>query len=222
MLWEELKSESTADLVELVKSKEQPDYKELAEAAFVELTFRFRKEVIHKCRVVARNWQLNSAIADQIAEQTFDRFWKYPFSFQKEKCKTLDINKCVKLYLFRIASNLVIDYVNKANGNGSPYDESEEIVVEFPELDSMELPEEKAKEYKQVCEKITAALDRLSPKHRIIYLTYKVHEKEGFKLPRKLLSKLRDELDLTQSSIRVYKKEAFEKIEEYLKIYGSK
>src|SRR5689334_3091589 len=141
MLWDELKSEPTADLVELIKSKEQPDYKELAEAAFVEFTFRYRKEVIHKCRVIAGNWLLNSAIADHIAEQTFDRFWKYPFSFQKEKCKALDINKCVKLYLFRIARNLVIDYANHANGHSSPYDESEKIIVEFPELDRMELPE---------------------------------------------------------------------------------
>ena len=41
-------------------------------------------------------------------------------------------------------------------------------------------------------------------------------------MPRKLLKDLRTELDLTQSSIRVYKKEANEAVEQYLKLYGTK
>jgi len=68
-------------------------------------------------------------------------------------------------------------------------------------------------------------LDRLSPKHRIIYLTYKHYEhitNDGYKLPRKLLKELRTELDLTQNSVRVYKNEAFNDVETYLKTYGSK
>jgi len=37
-----------------------------------------------------------------------------------------------------------------------------------------------------------------------------------------LLQALRDELELTQNSIRVYKKEAKAEIETYLKLYGNK
>ena len=72
---------------------------------------------------------------------------------------------------------------------------------------------------------IKAALERLTPKHKIIYLTYKEYEphfKAGFNFPRAFLKKLQDELELTQASIRVYKKQAYDKIDEYLKIYGAK
>ncbi|MEQ1798320.1 MAG: hypothetical protein ABL872_10220, partial [Lacibacter sp.] len=67
---------------------------------------------------------------------------------------------------------------------------------------------------------IEKALARLTPKHKIVYLTYKQYEQDGFKLPRKLLQSLREELGITQSSVQVYKKEAFDKIDEYLNIYG--
>ena len=50
----------------------------------------------------------------------------------------------------------------------------------------------------------------LDEKHRIIYLTYKAYQTSGKKLPRKLLEILRKRLGVTQTTIRVYKREAFE------------
>ncbi len=41
-------------------------------------------------------------------------------------------------------------------------------------------------------------------------------------MPRSLLKDLRTELDLTQNSIRVYKKEAIKEVDNYLKNYDSK
>jgi hypothetical protein len=61
-------------------------------------------------------------------------------------------------------------------------------------------------------DKIEKTLRKLSDKHLIIYLTYLAYEKDGFKLPRKLLAQLRDDTGLSQSSIRVYKKEATEAV----------
>ena len=52
-------------------------------------------------------------------------------------------------------------------------------------------------------------ISALDEKHRIVYLTYKAYQTSGKKLPRKLLDKLRKRLGLTQSTIRVYKNEAF-------------
>ena len=89
----------------------------------------------------------------------------------------------------------------------------------------MEISKEKKAVVLDRFEHIKKLLDRLSPKHRIIYLTYKQYEqesKEGFKLPRKLLKNLRTELDLTQTTVRIYKNEGFNEVETYLKIYGSK
>lgn len=53
-------------------------------------------------------------------------------------------------------------------------------------------------------------ISKLDEKHRVIYLTYKAYQTSGKKLPRKLLDKLRKRLGVTQATIRVYKKEACE------------
>lgn len=52
----------------------------------------------------------------------------------------------------------------------------------------------------------------LDEKHKIIYLTYKAYQTRGKKLPRTLLEKLRKRLGVSHETIRVYKKEACEAI----------
>ena len=110
MTWEDVKDETTIDLIGYIKYKEQADYKELAESAFVAFTFRFRKEIIDKCRKVGKKWGYDTEISDMIAERTFERFWKYPFGFEKDNCGKLDIENCVRVYLFRIARNCFFDF----------------------------------------------------------------------------------------------------------------
>ena len=107
----------------------------------------------------------------------------------------------------------------------NPFTGDEEIIREFPDIDNMGMGKERKAILKERFEHIQKALNRLTPKHKIIFLTYKQYEseiKDGYKLPRKLLKELRTELDLTQNSIRVYKKEVFDIVEKYLKTYGSK
>ena len=61
----------------------------------------------------------------------------------------------------------------------------------------------------------------LSEKHKIVYLTYKAYENTGKKnLPRSVGKKLRDKLNLVQNSIQVYKKEANDHINNYLKAFN--
>lgn len=64
----------------------------------------------------------------------------------------------------------------------------------------------------QLIEIMEKKLSLLDEKHRIIYLTYKAYQRSGKKLPRKLLEMLRKRLGLSQSAIRVYKKQACEAI----------
>ena len=66
--------------------------------------------------------------------------------------------------------------------------------------------------YVEALEKKLSVLDE---KHRIIYLTYKAYQKSGKKLPRKLLEKLRKRLNLSQITVRVYKKQACEAINDF-------
>ena len=215
MDWKDLQNEPTDSLVGHIQNRTDTLR---AEAAFAALTFRFNKEITHICRKIGKKWSYDNDVADLIAEKSFERFWKYPNGFKPEKCKQLTIDRCLFFYLMRTAQHCFFDYHNKKAGiNLSPYDGSEEVVVCFPNLEKLSLPEDKLESLQELYQKMEKALASLSPKHKTIYLTYKAYEKEGFKLPRPLLKKLREELELTQNSIRVYKSEAFHSIDQLIK-----
>jgi hypothetical protein len=222
MNWEDLKNEPTEDLIELIKSKEQADYVELAQAAFAAFTFRFQDQVVDKCRKLGRSWGYDRETSDMLAERTFEKFYRYPFRFKKSECRDLPVNECVKCYLFVTAQHCFCDYKNEYTQDISPYDGSESVVVEFPALDHLQLEAGSIEEIREMQSVIESALATLTPNHKKIYLTYKMYEKAGFKLPRHLLEKLRKETELSQSTIRVYKKEAIKTVEEHLKKHGSK
>lgn len=221
---EVLTDETTENLIAYMQWKDEAGYEDMAKNAFRQFFFRFQEELIRKTRVVTRSWGYDNDVADLIAEKAFERFWKYPnFDIKKSKSKDWDIG--VILYLFKIAFHLLADYRKSLNGVGNPFTGEEEIIREFPDIEKMNLSIETKAKLKNEYEVVKRVLESLGPKHKIIYLTYKGYEyntKQGYKLPRKLLENLREELNLTQSSIQVYKKEAFDKITEYLNIYGKK
>lgn len=221
---EVLTDETTENLIAYMQWKDEAGYEDMAKNAFLQFFFRFQEELIRKTRVVARNWGYDNEVADLVAEKAFDRFWKYP-NFEIKKSKSKEWDTGVILYLFKIAFHLLADYRKSANGEGSPFTGEEEIIREFPDIENMQLNAERRAILQNEYEVVKRVLGSLGPKHKIIYLTYKGYEyytKQGYKLPRKLLENLREELNLTQSSIQVYKKEAFDKITEYLTIYGKK
>lgn len=221
---EALTVESTENLIAYMQWKNETGYEDTAKNAFWQFYFRFQEELIKKTRVVARNWGYDNVVADSIAEKALERFWMYP-NFDITKSSTKDWDTGVLLYLFRIAFNLLIDYKKSLNGTGNPFTGEEEILRDLPDIEKMNLSVETKAKLQNEYEVVKRVLESLGPKHKIIYLTYKGYEyytKQGYKLPRKLLENLREELNLTQSSIQVYKKEAFDKISEYLNIYGKK
>jgi DNA-directed RNA polymerase specialized sigma24 family protein len=213
MNWEKLKNEPTEDLTEIVKFKEDPDYLADAKDAFTVLTFRFRKDLIDKCTMICRKWGYkDDEVAVELAYLTFERYWKYPFSFEKKKCNVSDTDQCFKFYLYSIAQN----ELKRLNSEKlSPYDGSERLITSLIDNEK-EYEPEKLRELKKAEEKLDKALSKLTPKHKIIFLTYKAYEEDGHKLPRELLKELRESLNLTQNSIRVYKKQAFEAVEKRL------
>jgi DNA-directed RNA polymerase specialized sigma24 family protein len=224
MATQDLNGETTENLMEYIRCRDDPDYGEMAREAFRVFTFRFQLDLQKKLIPICKGWGYDKQVASEIAYSTFERVWKYP-TFDKRKAKQKDYDKAISFYLYGIAGNLLADYKRNQRGEGSPFTGDEEIIREFPDIENMEIGKERKAILVERQEYIKKLLDRLSPKHRIIYLTYKHYEhvtKEGFKLPRKLLKNLRTELDLTQTTVRIYKNEAFNEVDTYLKIYGSK
>lgn len=216
----ELEHATTAELIEYIQGKN--DFIEAAQCAFQNFFLRFENELTKKCRVIAQKWGFDQSVGDIISEQALEKFWLKADRFKPSECKASNLDKCVLFYIFRMAQRLLADRNREEKKIGTGYSGDEDIVVEFPDLESLSLPPEKAKDIKLRAELIEKALDRLGPKHKIIYLTYQAHERNGMKLPRHLLEKLRDELDLTQTSIRIYKKVATDTVTQIIQIYGSK
>ncbi len=222
---QDLNNEASEILLEYIQWKDEPDYAEIAKEAFRVFTFRFQIALSKKLIPICKNWGYDEQVATEISYGTFERIWKYPkFDLSKSKQKDYDI--AVKFYLYAIAKRLLADYKKSETGVQNPFTGNEDIIRELPDIEILSDGNKFRKaELARMYELLNAALSRLTPKHKIIFLTYKHYESltnEGYNLPRHLTKKLQDELDLTQSSIRVYKKEAIEAVNTHLKIYGSK
>ena len=220
MISESYIKEETKDLIQYLNWRTDPDYKEAAQQSFVIICNRFREDLTKKCEIIAKKKGLSSTDAIIITENTFKRLYKYSSKFDTERHKDCDIG--LKYYLFGIAQRECTKLYCKKNGIGvSPYTGDEEIITEFPEIpDDYESNPISRKQLELEREVIQLALDRHSWKHQVIYLTYKFHKIENYKLPRKLLQELRNMLGLGQNTINAYLKEITDTINDYLKIYG--
>jgi len=213
----ELESATTAELIEYIQGKD--DFLEAAECAFRNMFIRFENELTKKCRRLTINWGFDQTTGDILSEQALNKFWEKPELFAVEKCTVKNIDRCLLFYLFKMAQNALADRQREIKSGRTYYKGDEEIIFDFPDHADGGLPAEQLKLIKARYELTDKALSRLTSKHKIIYLTYVTWGKEGINLPRKLLKKLRDELDLDQDSVRVYKFEANKEVEQYLDLY---
>lgn len=203
----------SSELFEYISWKK--DFPENAEKAFGELVFRFEKDLLKKSEILCSKFSYNEAIAFKIATCTFARVWKYP-SFDVKKGKGKTIETSIQLWLYRIFYTQLIKY-GKENDCSEPSEEEDLTIIknydEFIEKSDVE----NKKEIKLKLDFLNSALLNLSEKHKIIYFTYKAYEKSGKNLPESILKQLRDTLDLTQGSIRRYKSDAIETVNNYIK-----
>jgi hypothetical protein len=214
---EEIKTACSLDLFEYISWK--TEYPDEAANAFKEFTFRFERDVIRMSEVACSKWGYDETVAFDISNCVFQRVWKYP-SYKKEKSKSKDINKGVKLWLHRIVYTQLANYKNK----GFCYEADNET-----DLTLIETIEELVEEFDVSIDKrrlilkrmkvVDEALSHLTHKHKIIYLTYKLYCPDGKAyIPRPVSKKLQEELGLAQGSIRKYKEEANKIVSTYLTI----
>lgn len=217
MEWKQFENESTEDLIQYIKWKNQPDYIEASKAAFAAFCFRYRADLIKKCEVICYRWKYDIDVAIELANRTFNKFWLKPNYDDNKRKHAESFEDGVKFYLYGIANNELIN-IYRENIDPSPYTGEEDIIWDFPHgLENIK-PERK-KELEEKREVIEIALGRLGLKHKPIYLTYLFHGKKGKNLPKHLREKLREELGLGQGTVRFYNFEATTTINDYLKIW---
>lgn len=206
---------SSDELIEYVSFKDEFPIEALK--AFTIFCDRFQQDVIKTAEIYSNKYGHNEVVALDIANCVFAKVWKY-HSFDKNKAKSKDIDKAIKIWLHVIVFNELMKYgVKDTCSEPDEYDLS--LVENIDDLISLTVGEdsEKRNDLKIRLEIIERAMLGLSEKHKIIYLTYKAYENNGKNIPRIVGKKLREKLNLVQSSIQVYKKEATDHINNYLK-----
>lgn len=218
----DFESMSGSELMEFISWKNE--FPQEAESAFIIFCSKYEKDVLQKAEIYCSKFNYSEVEALLVAQCTFARVWKYP-TFSVEKAKSKNIDKAILMWMYPIMYTQII-LLGKRNTCAEPSQEEEltliysiDGLIEFYVGDELE----KKKELKLNLEIIERALLGLSEKHRIIFLTYKAYESSGKNIPRSVGERLRNELELTQNSIGVYKMDAKIHIANYLEhINGSK
>jgi len=201
---------STEELISLFQGTETNET--VRKESFFELTYRFRKDLLEKCEINCKRFKHGANVAEIIAERTFMCYAKKGnFKIEKATCKSID--ESFQLYLYAIAKNELVNYYQEQEkkSKGLFYDGTERIITELPNRAI-----EKLSLKNQVIYNIVRSLPK---SHKAVYLTYTAYEKAGINLPKKLQEDLRTYCGgVKQGTIRTYKKEVLDKINDGLKI----
>ena len=204
------KEESLVDGVQLLNAiaNKKEDLK-AAKDALTLFIGHFETKIMLQVEILADKIGYDENVAFNAIECAFNKVWNYPtFDLKKSRCK--DPEKAIIIWLIQIAVSQMHQFSRK--GVCAQIREDEDLsVIETPDdFVSFYMPDldsDKKLEYVLAFNKRLSVLDE---KHRIIYLTYKAYHIQGKKLPRNVLEKLRIRLGLVQATVRVYKKEACE------------
>lgn len=211
-----------SELIEVISWKSE--YPREAEQAFTVFCGRYEKDLLQKAEIYCSKFGYNEVDALLVANCTFARVWKYP-SFNVKKAKSKNIDTAILMWLYPILHTQIV-LLGKKNTCAEPTQEEDlSVVSDVDELIQIYVGNdlEKKKELKVRLEVVENALSGLSEKHKVIYLTYKAYEEVGKNIPRTVSKKLQEQLELTQSTIRVYKMDANQYVSDYLaKINGNR
>ena len=203
--YEEVSDLDIRKLVEIFQCTSHVD----KDNAFYVLVDRFKSDLILICEKRCDNFGQSSEVVYELVNNVFKAYARAP-KFNFEKAKEKNDYKAFLAYLAVIARNELTNIfrIQRKKANGTWSDGSEKLVTELPPLE--EHSPLKAKIIHQV-------LSDLPYSHRVIYCTYTSYYNAGSNLPRKLQAELRNHLGITQPTVRVYKKEALDKINIALK-----
>ncbi|MCS2873845.1 hypothetical protein NXW18_08870 [Bacteroides thetaiotaomicron] len=143
-----------------------------------------------------------------------------------EKANTKNIDKAILLWMYKILYTQILLFKDRDTCAQPTEEEDLSLIENLDALVNVYAPEniEKQKELKENLSFLERVLQGLSQKHRIIYFTYLAYKPEKDKnIPRSISNKLKEQLDLTQASIRVYRKDATDLVNNYInKVNGNK
>lgn len=197
-------------LVILSMADEEP---EEAKGAFFEMVLRFREELVRycvtMCNTEATTYKVifDAGDAPEIVINAFHQIKKFPENFDRTKANTDNIEKAVEAYMKGIVRT---EFKKKYFG-------VKKIEMDFNyEVDTSEdgelMPSRKV--LQGMSQEVKEALMGLSMKEREIFLAYAEFCPNDEYLPRQISQLLQEKLNLAQSTLRVYRKRARQKMQD--------
>ncbi|MDL2320141.1 hypothetical protein LJC45_03310 [Alistipes sp. OttesenSCG-928-B03] len=142
-----------------------------------------------------------------------------------DKAKSKNVDKAILLWMYPILYTQLLLTVKKNTCIEPTEEEDLSLITNIEELIATMIDiedEDQIKDLSYQLEILNAAMAGLSEKQKIVYLTYKAYRQTGKNIPRSVSKKLRDQLELTQNTIGVYKMQADLHINTYLSKYERK
>ena len=201
--------QKSIDGIALLKSIGDKNDIEKAKNSLAMFAAYFEEKIRAYAEVQASHLGLNETAALQAMQCAFAKVWKYPYSFDMSKSHCNDEDTAIIVWLKSIVASQLFEYAK----NGYCVDQTEEedlsVIENAQSFVEHHMPDISPDDKMKLVLAFDAKLSALDEKHRIVYLTYKAYELRGKKLPRRLLGKLRNRLSISQTTIRVYKREAY-------------
>ena len=174
----------------------------------------FETKIMLHVEVIANKYGFDGNVAFEAIQCAFAKVWYYP-TFNMKKSHNDDPEKAIVRWLIRIAVSQMFQFSKKGECTQITDEEDLSVIESSEEFVSLKLPNRSPQEKIELVRALNKKLSVLDEKHRIIYLTYKAYQIQGKKLPRSVLEKLRKRLCITQTTVRVYKREACEALNDY-------
>lgn len=200
-------------LLKVIANKDKDP--ESAKRALALFASYFEDRIKLEVEKIVFNHGFNEQVAVNAIQCAFNKVWLYPtFDIRKSHCKNPE--KAITIWLIRIATSQMYEFT-KSGECANIRTEDDLSVIEDAEgfINSFDVADLEPEMKMQCLQFLSNRISKLDEKHRIIYLTYKAYYVSKKKLPRSVLAKLRKRLGLTQTTVRVYKREACELVNDY-------
>lgn len=176
--------------------------REEARKAFELFCGYYEERATQMALVFCEKWKKPEGDAYQIVQCAFEKIWLYP-SFDKSKSNCKDTDKAILWWI----NWIMVHELTLLSQNGDcSHPEAEDLpMITNPSEFIVEkfkdefLSDEDFERMKKVLDKLVASLNE---QEMTIYLTYKIYEAPGKKVPRNVLNKLRTRYNISQDGIR--------------------
>lgn len=200
---------NSIDGVALLKSIDDKNDLKKAKDSLTLFAAYFEDKIRTFAEIQASHLGLTEAAAFQALQCAFVKVWKYPYSFDMNKSNCSNEEIAIIVWLKSIVASQLFEYAEKGTCISQTEEEDLSVIENTRSFVEYHMPDIQPDEKTKLVLAFDKKLSILDEKHRIIYLTYKAYELRGKKLPRRLLGKLRERLGVSQTTVRVYKREAY-------------